>query len=348
MAVTDLSNIDWMSYVDNNPDVFKNWDTAIRGTKNPYADKAAYGQYHYINYGQNEGRVPNPVEVAAIKEQEAAAAAEEAAAAAARQESINKAIDIARRQATGQFSSLGLDPNQYSGKLDTTLNDLLAGLGESADPYAALNGKSIADSIYNQEQTGARTQYTKLANEKIGADYGNKLISSNLLDDTIADILNTQRGSAQEYLDRGQKRGIYNDVGYSAGQKTIGGAADTARSSLSTLGTGVLDKYRTQANTVRDNAFSAASGFDLGTGKFDIDAYLGQGNEIASRAQSNAGGDLRGAVGGTNYFDLSALNNSAGQAQGAVNLRDDDLAFALANRRKQQGAGRGIGSQGAF
>jgi hypothetical protein len=192
-----------------------------------------------------------------------------------------------------------------------------------------------------------RTQFMNEASQKFGTNYGRTLIGNNFLDGAIDNILNEQRGSAQQYLDRGKARGIYNDKGYGAGLNKINTSADIARSSLSSLGTGVLDKYRTQANTVRDRAFGGISGMMPGQ-TFSLDPYLAEGNQIKDEASRNAVGDLRGALGGTNYFDFSGIGNSAGMAQGAQNLRDADVATALAERKRKASAGRGLGSQGSF
>lgn len=178
-----------------------------------------------------------------------------------------------------------------------------------------------------------------------GSEYN--AVPSSLLDDTISQILAEQQGSATDYLNRGLARGIYNDVGYNAGQAMLGSDASMGRSDLSTLGTGVIDKYRTNLNEVANNAYQAASGYEPGL-KFSLDPYVGEYNHIIANANQNAGGDLRSVLGGKNYFDFSGLTNRAGQAQGALNLRDTDVATALAERRRKNSLDRGLGSQGAF
>lgn len=192
-----------------------------------------------------------------------------------------------------------------------------------------------------------RVNFINQATQGFGTNYGKTLISDNLLDDTINSILNEQRGGAQQYLDRGLARGIFNDTGYQAGLGKLSTSADTARASLATLGNDVLSKYRTEANDVRDRAFSNISGLLPGQ-SFSLDPYFAEGSGIQTRAQQNAGGDLRGALGGTNYFNFSDLTNTAGQAQGAANLRDADVATAIAERNRRSSQGRGLGSQGSF
>lgn len=192
-----------------------------------------------------------------------------------------------------------------------------------------------------------RTQFLNQAFSGFGYNYGRNLIPDNSLDDTINSILGEQKGQAQTYLDRGKQRGIYNDVGYNAGENKISNLAEGAQSQLSSLGTDVLNKYRTQANTVRDNAYSAISGLSDGQ-DFSLDPYFGEGNAIKGTEQRNAGGDLRNALGGQNFFDFQGLTNAAGTAQGALNLRDADVATALTAQKERAAKGRGLGSEGAF
>lgn len=192
-----------------------------------------------------------------------------------------------------------------------------------------------------------RAQFLNQASQGFGYNYGRNLIPDNSLDDTINSILGEQKGQAQTYLDRGKARGIYNDVGYNAGQNKINTQSQAGGSQLASLGTDVLNKYRTQANKVRDDAYGSISGLMDGQ-DFSLDPYFGEGNAIKNTEQRNAPGDLRTALGGQNFFDFQGLTNAAGQAQGALNLRDADVATALAARKEREAQGRGLGSTGAF
>lgn len=197
------------------------------------------------------------------------------------------------------------------------------------------------------EQTKLRKQYRSQADQAFGADYGRRNIASTLLDDTIKSILEEQKGDASQYLERGRKRGIYNDIGYAAGLAGLGSSYEAGRSKLGELGRSVIDKYRADADAVRDKAFSAATSYTPGT-SFSLDPYIAEGNEVISRANQFAGGDLRNTFGGTKLFDFGALNNRAGMAQGAIGGRDSDVLAAIAQRKRNNSFGRGLGSQGAF
>lgn len=243
------------------------------------------------------------------------------------------------------------DLSQYLSHLPTTATPTPAPApvptATPAPPPAPAPTPAPAPVDPNKQLEQMRVNFLNEAGQKFGTNYGKSLVGDNLLDDTINSILSEQRGSAQQYLDRGKARGIFNDAGYGAGVGKIGTLEQGARSNLATLGNDVLNKYRTEATGVRDKAYSAISGLLPGQ-NFSLDPYISEGAGIGSRAAANAGGDLRNALGGTSYFNFSDLTNTAGQAQGATNLRDADLATAIAERNRKSGAGRGLGSQGAF
>lgn len=210
---------------------------------------------------------------------------------------------------------------------------------------AAIAAKPAATTT--NPETQARDAARAQVENKFGTDYGERNIASSLLDDTISSILSEQATDARSYLERGRKRGIYNDIGYNAGVSRIGTDAQAGYSKLSTIGNSIIDKYRADANAVRDKAFSAASGLTPGS-SFSLDPYMKQGAEIVNRAVTLAPGELRNTFGGTQLFDFGALNNRAGQAQGAINARDLDVARAISDRKRANSFGRGLGSQGAF
>lgn len=262
------------------------------------------------------------------------------------------ALTLARESALSRLNRglelRGLNPNDFGEAINLELDRMGAGYGKTTDPTNAYgDDQGILDRVVNQGQERLRNQYLSQVDQQIGTNYGDRLIQSSLLDDTISSILGEQRQGAMDFLQRGERRGIYNDVGYNAGLRTLDNEAAAARSRLSSLGNNVLDTYRTQANSVRDQAYNAASGFNFGR-NFDLNNYITQGQDIYGRASQNAGGDLRGTLGGEQLFDFGQLSQSIGGAQGAVNLKDADVATALAERRRRNSLGRGLGSQGGF
>lgn len=282
-----------------------------------------------------------------VQSQQAEAARVAAENSAKRQTALTGAQGLARTSAEDVVKQWGLDPSQYGSQIDSRIAQLVSGIGESADPYSAIDGSQIASQLLNTEQSSKRSGLTAQADSKFGVNYGDKLIGGNLLDSVVSDILGTQSTEAQSYLDRGKARGIYNDVGYSAGQDKLTQQAQAGRSQVSTLADSVLDTYRTKANDVRDKAYNVAGNATLSQ-NINLDDYIGMGNDVLNKATDRADDDLMAAVGGANYFDLSGLTNAAGAAQGVGNFRDSSITGALAERNKQKLGGRGLGSQGVF
>jgi hypothetical protein len=263
------------------------------------------------------------------------------------EEQLTSARAKATQNAELYLRQQGLDPQQYMPLINSEFDRIQSNLLSSDDPSTAF-GDNIASSVLQGEQNRQRNEFLRSVDAKFNPEFEREAVPSSLLDDAINNILGTQQQSALDYLNRGKARGIYNDVGYNAGVSAIGNDASMGRSDLSSLGSSVIDKYRGQLDTVRDKAYNAASGFELGGSQFSIDPYASEFGDVTNRANTNASGDLRNLLGGRNYFDFPSLTNAAGRAQGATNLRDTDVATALRERQRRNTLSRGLGSQGAF
>lgn len=266
--------------------------------------------------------------------------------AAKRATRIATARSRAQYDAEQSFRRRGLDPAPYMAMINSELDRIQGTIGESDDPEKAFL-TPVADNYMEGEEARREREYDAQLDTAFSNSSRDTQIGSSLLDDVIGEILGKQKDNALQYLERGKTRGMYNDVGYNAGLSAINDALSSGRSELGSLGNTVLDKYRGRADTVRDRAYSELGAFDFGD-SFNIDPYVTEYQGIINDARNNAGGDLRGLLGGKNFFDLSALTQKAGSAQGALNLRDADVATALAERKRKNSMSRGIGSQGAF
>lgn len=348
---TDLNQIDWAAYAANDPAIYRDF-IAQQGRKQGIKSLADFGQWHYSTYGANENRDLSPYDpqAKAQKVTDASNAAAEQAKADAlvkRQGAISNATTQAQTSADDIVRQWGLDPTTYDPRISSAIGNLTSSLGDTTDPYSALNGESIATKLLTGDQTLKRNQLTQQADSKFGANYGSNLIDSHLLDSTITDILGHQTGDAQSYLDRGLARGIYNDTGYNAGHSALESQASAGRSKLGTIADDVLTGYRTKANGIRDRAYGAAGSANL-TSNINLDDYVKQGQDILNTAQTRGAGDVLSTLGGQNFFDFGGLTNAAGAAQGTTNLRDSGIASALADRENKKQAARGLGSQGVF
>lgn len=219
----------------------------------------------------------------------------------------------------------------------------------TTDPLQSLIEKLLGgftDSAAKEQQLeAARGQARDSVYSGLGTS-GSKF-SPDLLDDTINSILGTKASAAQEQLDRGKARGMYNDVGYQAGLASLNTNKEAAHSRLENSAEGILAGYRSKYDDVRNEALGAASTFS-GVGQFSLDPFLNEANDLVTRAKAAAPGAFLDAIGSDPLFDLSAIRSDAGTAQGALNLRDTSLVDALAKRKKVDALGRGLGSQGAF
>lgn len=268
------------------------------------------------------------------------------------QKAAKRAAEIASARSKALYNSdlflrsKGLDPAAYSAMLNSEFDRIQANIGEGDDVRTAFSG-DIINSLLQGERARRYREFDNQADNAFSQGFEKRDMPSSLLDDVIGEILGKQKNDALQYLDRGKARGMFNDVGYNAGLSAIDNAAAAGRSELGTLGNSVLDKYRGMGDAVRDKAYSALGSWDIGD-NFSIDPYVSEYQGIINDARNNAGGDLRNVLGGKNFFDLNRVTQSAGTAQGAINLRDADVATALAERKRKNSLSRGLGSQGAF
>jgi hypothetical protein len=253
----------------------------------------------------------------------------------------------ALRRAELNIRSQGLDPGLYMDQIGAEYDRAAANASLQKDPYSVF-GDDIANNVVQAENNRRQQAFDAQFEQQFGVGADRAALPSTMLDDAINSILGDQQKEAQLQLDRGKARGIYNDVGYNAGQAAIANAATTGRATLNRLGTGILDQYTGGLNDIDSKAYSAEQSFPIGSSAFSLDPYIAQRNDYINNAKNNAAGDLQGALGGQNFFDFGKIGTSVGTAQGALNLRDTDVATAIGERKRLNTLNRGLGSQGAF
>ena len=256
-----------------------------------------------------------------------------------------QALAAARLNIQQELQRRGMPTNSYLTDFDSYLNNIANTYqGEDLGSYLP---STLAGDVLTGIQNRSRNDYRGQVQNTFGQNSGIDAIPDTFLDSTINDILSTQFGNAQSTLDRGRARGIYNDRGYQAGQASLANQRSQASAKLNTTEGDILSGYRSRLGDVRNNAFNAATGYQLGD-SFDIGEYLRQKDSIVGEANTNAEGQLRSAIGSTPLYDFGSIGNAAGQAQGVVNLNNLDVRESLASRRARSMQGRGLGSQGAF
>jgi len=257
------------------------------------------------------------------------------------------AKQAAMQRAELNIRAQGLDPSLYMQAIAAQYDQMTSQASLAKDPYS-IYSDDIATNVVKAENAAKQNAFMADFEKQFGVGADQAALPSTILDDAINNILGEQKTEAQLQLDRGKARGIYNDVGYNAGQSALGTAEAAARSELGALGSGYVDQWRGGLNEIDDRAFNAYQSFPTGSSAFSLDPYIAERNDYLTRTKANAEGTLRGGLGGRNFFDFGKIGGKVGTAQGALNLRDADVATALAERRRLNTQSRGLGSQGAF
>ena len=297
-------------------------------------ERSLYNQY-MIQHPKPAPAAPTPTTPAATEE----VPIDPAKMALAKQAAMQRAELNLRAQ--------GLDPALYMDQIGAQYDQMAQTASLNKDPYSVYSD-DIATNVVKAENAKRQQAFMNEFEGKFGVGADQAAIPSTILDDAINTILGEQKTAAQTQLERGKARGIYNDVGYNAGQAALGTAEGAARSELGSLGNNLLNQYRGGLNEIDDRAYSAYQSFPIGSSAFSLDPYIAERNDYLNRTKANAEGNLRSTLGGRNFFDFGKIGGSAGTAQGALNLRDTDVATALQERKRLNTQSRGLGSQGAF
>jgi len=258
-----------------------------------------------------------------------------------------EALALARLGWMQELQRRGLGTDAYASEFDSYVNNILGAIPQGADDVSQYFSPNLATDILTGIQAGSRNQYKGQVNEQFGGNFASQYLPDTLLDDTINQTLNSQYGDAQSVLERGLARGQYNERGFNAGLGSLNNARTAQQARLNTIEGDLLSGYRNKLSDVRNNAFNAATGYQLGD-TFNLEDFTSQANSIANNARANAPGEFLSAVGTTPLFDLGSIGGAAGIAQGAVNLNNLDVREGLEKRRLAAARGRGLGSQGSF
>lgn len=259
----------------------------------------------------------------------------------------NNALAQARLGISQELQRRGMAPDAYAPQFQSYLDQILAAVPGDATSFGQYFSPNLASDVLTGIQAGERNNYKGRVNTNFDGNFASRYLPDTLLDDTINNTLNSQYGTARETLDRGLARGQYNERGFGAGLRALDTARSANTAKLNTLEGDLLSKYRSKLGDVRNSAFNAASGYQLGD-TFNIDDFVSQANSVADSARTNAPGEFFSALGTTPLFDLGSIGGAAGIGQGAVNLNNQDVAGGLERRRLAAARGRGLGSQGAF
>lgn len=255
----------------------------------------------------------------------------------------NSAMYQAINRAKLGVQSRGLNWDDYDDDILSSIGGIYDTISDSDKNPSGYFDPNLADSVLNGKQNQARMQYRGQVNSKLGTPG----VDYTQLDATISKLLGESEAEANSLIERGQKRGQFNEVGAQAGMGKLAQAKTKARARLMSEAEGLYSKYSGEFNSIKDSALSAANNYTLGD-TFDIGQYGSQYDRLQKSVGSRIEGDLYDLIGDDPLINFNDIRGSIGQGQGAVNLRDLDVMDGLEKRKNMSSAGRGLGSQGAF
>lgn len=258
-------------------------------------------------------------------------ARKEAADLQARQrweQQLGSTFNNATADAQQYFQSRGLDPNEYTGYIQTAANKARSGVPDLAsNPGTYFD--NLGAQVFDQLQGGKRAEYLRGVNSIAQDGFANQRITNDVDDPFIEAILQEQRGTADNYLRNMLDRGVITTSGYDAGTKDLENQGYGARSRLNEVSLGELEKGRASLNNIANRGRTAASNFELG-GSFDPYSYGTEIDNTAADFFANLGNNIR-AVAPKSLFSTAGLANIAGAAQGQQNLPFLPTAMAAQN-----------------
>lgn len=271
---------------------------------------------------------PSPMEQAQARDWEAAqeferqqrqeatardlAAQQKAAQDAAWMSSKNAAYQGALSAGTNKLRGYGLesgDPygvyDQFTNRINTANQSLQTG----AD-YSGAFAPTILDEILGGARVGQRNKYQSAFNSGVSPYYAEDTFGATADDAILGSILDEQYNTALSDLDAAKGRGQASQAVYDRALRDLGTAKYTANTDLQNIGRGIRQSDIDAINQRRQTALDAASNWDFGT-VYDPTAEAGRVKSYAGERQAGLEGELRGAVGGKEYFDVNSLIGKA-------------------------------------
>lgn len=271
------------------------------------------------------------------------AAQQKTANVEARNRSATQGINDARTRAYTTLRQRGIDPANFGGVIEQTLQNTLNGIGEEDTKAGSYFTDSLFDEAFGRVRDDRRAAYTNNASKVWKPGFENDYFKSDADDSFINSILGQQKDQATQYVNRARSRGQLDETGFNAALGKIGEMEQTGRSTANKLGDAVLQGNRTRLSDIANNAKAAAGSYELGQGDFDLGTYGNQFNDKLGAMNSSLQGDIYGALEGQNFFDVGDIISRGGAVQGAVNA-PTERADQIAAREKLRASQRGTSS----
>lgn len=277
--------------------------------------------------------------------EEERAAAEAAARRSSFDNGLNNAISTARERAANRFTSLGLDPNQYSGLIEDAIKGTRSQIADLDPNPGQYFGDNFIDSAIARQTEADRARFGRQVDSFFTPGKESTIFTDNMDDPFIDAVLGRQRQEAVSALDSARRRGNLDTTGYTAAMRRLDEMGNAGRSTAQDLGKTVLDRYRSTIRGIGDEARSAIGSYDLGD-SFDPSIYQNRFDTTVGDLTGRLEGDVSGALSGQNFFDIGDIISRGGAAQGAQNA--PAMLDAIAERNRVRNADRGVGGTGSF
>lgn len=271
---------------------------------------------------------PTPQEQAAARDWEAAqefereqrreataaekAAQDKAAADAAWQSGRGSAYNAARTSGSNRLRGLGIesgDPygvySQWSGALDQANQGLTTG----AD-YSTAFSPTMLDEILGGARTQQRNKLTNTYNTMLPDYYAEDRFGATSDDAILNSILDQQYSDAMADLQAARGRGQATQSVYDRALRDLNTGKATANTDLQNIGRGVRQSDIENVNKRRTSSLGNIANWDFGT-TYDPAAETGRVRSYADELGSTLEGDIRGAVGSREFFDVNSLLGKA-------------------------------------
>lgn len=255
--------------------------------------------------------------------------AEEKMAADARKAELlglrTNAGTAARGSAESFFSGRGLDPGQYATGIQSTIDQILAGISPE-DPNPGSYFNDIGNRVWNSETESFRNRSTRDVDKLFAPNFETSRIPFTLDDPYLSSIEAEQRQSADDIIRNMLDRGVITPAGYSAAAGDLDKQAPGVRSRLNEIGTTTLAGGQQGLKDIANRGRQTASTLELGT-QFDPYAFGSEADAAFNDFIQSLGDTIRGKAPG-NLFNTAGLAAIAGAGQGAQNTPFNPAALA--------------------
>ena len=226
--------------------------------------------------------------------------------------SKNAAYGGAISGAKNRLGALGIQSgDQYGlwgdimGKYDTAN----AALQQGGD-YSMAFSPNVAEEAIGSARTGQRNKYSTAFGQQINPYYAEDQFGSSRDDAILQSILDTQYGDALADLQASRDRGQATSAVYDRAMRELDTGKATANTELQGIGRGVLEDIVGDINTRRQGSLDSAAAWDFGS-TYDPTQEAGRIRSYADERGAQLEGDIRGAVGGKEFFDVNSLLGKA-------------------------------------